>query len=482
MRARRVSKFLAVMLASSCADATDPGRGTPGIRFLAGVGQADTVDAILPQALVVELRDTLGYLKSGEIVRFQGVPDGQALGVASLSGEFSSLVAETTHADGQVAVLVRLGVRAGTALLQVSVPIYGWVDTAEFTVGVGGPAAVLLQPLDTAIMAGDSFPLRAWVADRHANPRPDPVTYLSFDTTATVEATGLVTGRVPGTARFVARAAGMSSDTSRVRVGPEGTIVASTAGGVAVVNLDGSGYRALPIANARYGNQYPSWLADTAIAASDGAGDYARLVRVSLSGLVQYLVPSGDTLVVEVWPQAAHDASWIYFSALAAGYTSNEITVWRVHPDGSSLERVSPPIGNGESDTYPSPSPDGSRLAVATTRFGGFKLAVIDLASGQLVGLGVPGVAPRWAPAGDTIAYVAGPGWTEIWLVDASGGGARRVTAQGRAYELGLDWSPDRRWIIARAGAGLELVEVATGRIVSLPSLPFELWEPAWRR
>jgi hypothetical protein len=470
----------AVVLASACGDSTNPDTGTPGIRVVAGAGQADTVDATLSQALVVEVRDTAGHLRSGEVVRFQPQPDAQALSVALLTGEFSSFAADTTDADGQVDVLVRLGSRAGTALLQVSVPVFGFVDTATFSVNPGGPTTVLAEPSDTTISVGASFQLRAWVADRHVNPRPDAVTYQSFDAAASVAAAGMVTGEDAGIARIVARAAGLSSDTCRVRVQPGGTIAASVTSGVAVVNLDGSEYTVLPIATADYNGRYPSWLADTAIAAMDGQY-YAELVRVSLSGAVHYLVPATDVVVLEVWPQASRDASWIYFGGLVPGYNTGGISIWRVHPDGSGLERVSPPNADGRGDTYPSPSPDGTRVAVATTRSGSFTLAVIDVATKQLTDLGISGLAPRWAPASDTIAYMAGSGWSEIWVVDASGGGSRRISLPGRAYATGIDWSPDQRWIIAYGPDGLELVEVATGRVVSLPNLPGGLSQPAWK-
>jgi hypothetical protein len=45
-----------------------------------------------------------------------------------------------------------------------------------------------------------------------------------------------------------------------------------------------------------------------------------------------------------------------------------------------------------------------------------------------------------------------------------------------------MDWSPDGRWIIAVGGGGLELLEVATGRVVPLPHLPPGLVHPAWQR
>jgi hypothetical protein len=209
---------------------------------------------------------------------------------------------------------------------------------------------------------------------------------------------------------------------------------------------------------------------------------YARLVTVSTGGAVQYPIPTTETTVVfEVWPQAARDGSRIFFGGLVPGYSTSGVSVWRIKPNGDSLTRVSPPNIDGVSDTYPSPSPDGTTVAVATTRFGGFSLALIDVATSQLTNLGVAGIAPRWAPAGDSIAYLGGPSGSEIWLVNSSGSGARRVSPPGRGYQPGMDWSPDRKWIIARGAGGLELISVATGAALPLTTVTSDASQPAWK-
>lgn len=471
-------------LATSCSDSTSPGGGRQvvGIRIIAGSGVSDTVDAVLAQALVVEVRDTVGALAGGQVVRFAEVPDTLgALSVAPLAGQvFGSFVAETTTAQGQASVLVRFGAKVGPARLAVSVPAYGFSDTAGFTVLAGKPFRVLIRPSDTAIVVGAAFPLRTAVVDRYGNPRSAPVAYATLDTTVRVSTGGSVTGQTVGLGRIVASATGLLPDTARVSVLPVATIAASTTGGILIVNLDGSGSRSITVPTANYNGRFPSWLSATTIAAMDGQY-YARLLRVSTSGGVQYLVPTTDTTVVfEVWPQAARDGSWIFFAGLVPGYSTGGVSVWRIKPTGDSLTRVSPPNVDGVSDTYPSPSPDGSRVAVATTRSGDFTLALIDVATSQLTDLGIPGIAPRWAPAGDTIAYLGGGG-EQIWLVSANGSGARRVSQPGRYYVPGMDWSPDRRWIIARGSTSLELVEVATGNVIPLGGLPGDLSQPAWK-
>jgi hypothetical protein len=483
MRARAAcAAALTLALVLACGEGTSPSSGRTGIRLLAGSGQTDTVDAVLAGALVVEVRDTLGTLASGQVVRFEATADTlPVVGVADLASEdFAGFAAVTTNSQGQAAVLVRLGPKAGTARVGISVPVFGLADSARFTVRPGAPCSVNGEPADTTVGLGASFQLRARVADRHANALAGSVTYQALDSAVSVSAAGVVTAHAVGIGRILAMAAGVPSDTSHVGVVPTATIAASTSGGVMIVNLDGSGAQTLTVPNAAYNGRFPTWLSATSLAVMDGQ-HYGELLRVSTSGAVQYLVPATDTVVLEVWPQASRDGSWIYFGGLVPAYSTSGISVWRVQPSGAGLERVSPPNADGEGDTFPSPSPDGTRVAIATTRFGSFTLAVIDVATKQLTALGVWGQSPRWAPAGDSIAYLGGGSQSEVWLVNANGGGNRRVSPAGRGYALGIDWSPDRHWIIARGPASLELIEVATGRVLPLLGLPSDLSQPVWK-
>jgi hypothetical protein len=479
MWTRRCLSLVVVVAGAACGDPAGPDDHAPGLRFVAGTGQTDTVDAALPQAVTVEVRDSSGRALSGLVVRFE--PADTALEVATLTGGFADFAADTTDAEGRSGVLVRFGTRAGPAGLRASVPVYGWTEDTEFTVQPGAAVALQVEPSDTLVSVGATFALRASSEDRYGNARADAITYQSLDQAAGVSAAGGVTALSAGVARIVARVGTALSDTSRVDVVPTGTIAFSSPNGVGVVNLDGTGYRELTIPTADYQGRYPTWLGDTALVAMDGQ-HYGELVRVSLSGAVAYLVPGSDTVALEVWPEATRDGSWVYFGGLVPLYPTSGISLWRVHPDGTGLGRVSPPNAEYEADTFPSPSPDGTRVALATTRYGSFQLAVIELASGQFTPLaGVNGTAVRWSPVADTIAYLRWP-QEEIWVVAASGGGARRVSPADRYYQVGMDWSPDGRWIIAVGGGGPELLEVATGRVVLLPHLPPGLVHPAWQR
>jgi Tol biopolymer transport system component len=97
---------------------------------------------------------------------------------------------------------------------------------------------------------------------------------------------------------------------------------------------------------------------------------------------------------------------------------------------------------------YPRLSPDGSRIAVAAT---------VDLVTPPTPTL--PRGSGRWR-----LASVAAHGlpW-DIWLVNTDGSGLRQLTHM-LEDDPSVAWSPDGQWLAVQGGAGLTLVEVATGR------------------
>lgn len=473
-----------VLVAAACGDATGP-EGGEGLRLLTAE-QTDTALATLAQALVVEVRDSTGRPAAGITVRFDAlVTDTTSYASYSLelaplsSSEFRGFVAESTDADGRAVVLVRLGMRAGPAAALVSVPTLGYVDTAAFTVVPGAPAFVLLTPSDTALFVGGTFSLASLVMDRWGNGRPETPTSTALDPQLTVSSEGTVTAQAVGRAR-VAVTYGAASDTARVSVVPAGAFAASAEDGIVTVRLDGSQLQRFPL-TLPYNGAYPSWMPGGSTLVVERGPYQGRLALLTLaSGEFTDVVTGADSgLVDHAWPSATRDGSWIYF----AGVLSGSVAIWRVTPAGAELSRIGPVAQYYEVDSYPSPSPDGTRLAIYTLRSGvDPKLATLDVGSGAITSLGVRGVSPRWAPTSDRIAYVeedfvqtAG-----VWIINADGTGNTRLTPADRAYRLGLDWSPDEAWILASTPSGIDLINVATGVVLPLPFTAG--WhQPAWR-
>jgi len=103
-------------------------------------------------------------------------------------------------------------------------------------------------------------------------------------------------------------------------------------------------------------------------------------------------------------------------------------------------------IASSHRDTSPTYSPDGSRIAFISDRFGSPDVYVCNRDGGNRIRLtyleDAVADSPRWSPDGTKIAFEAVSELSEIHIVSALGGEARRLT-EG-AYPR---WSPDGKWI-----------------------------------
>jgi eukaryotic-like serine/threonine-protein kinase len=129
----------------------------------------------------------------------------------------------------------------------------------------------------------------------------------------------------------------------------------------------------------------------------------------------------------------------------------SNINVWRVAAwpgAGRTPERW---ITSTRTNTSPAVSPDGSRIAVSSTRSGTSQIWVTDASGGNpksITSFFGPTVGtPRWSPDGSQIALDARvDGNPDIWVVSASGGEPRRLTTES-SEDIVPDWSPDGKWI-----------------------------------
>lgn len=77
-------------------------------------------------------------------------------------------------------------------------------------------------------------------------------------------------------------------------------------------------------------------------------------------------------------------------------------------------------------------------------------------------------LAPRghtaaWSLDGTRLAFLNNG---DVWVMNADGAGTRALT-QGPHYDLGLSWSPDGKWIVARE-ALIDLVDAQAGGFLRL--------------
>jgi len=492
---RRAHLGLALLFAAACAADPAPGPGSPepAVVVVSGGGVVDTIQSSPTAPLVVEVRDSAGTPVAGITVRFASdtsLHAHTALIPVTPPFFFANSLDVVTDGAGRASVRLRLGVRAGTAVVKVNAPALG--AATEDTITVLRGARTKLQAADTAVFIGATGQLAAAVVDRWGNAYPDVVAYTGTSVAASVSATGLVHGTSFGSALFAATS-GPFAATLRVAVVPRGTIAVRQwhpQVGIALVDLDLSDYRFLrtstntpPCNGCAPPFTVPRWSPDGArIAFSAGYdngfnSDPARVTTIDASGGLRMQLPP-TAFARSTDAGYSKDAAWIYFAGMAPGETWYRL--WRVRPDGTGAEQLDAGTGLFGHQRRPDASPDGTLLVYAESDQnlpGGPRLRIRNLGTGAVTALDLVGSTPRWSPAGDRIAYWGD--YEQLHVVAPDGTGDRLLT--GGNFAPAFDWSPDGKYIVAErtnSGVGIAVIEVATGTTVVLPTL--YIGEPSW--
>jgi hypothetical protein len=478
----RVHLLLGALLVSvACSGGgTEPSRLTPGLHFVSGNGVSDTIGAVLTQALVVEVRDQNGQVVSGVVVRFESISATPGYGAwETLVGGLDQptrgiFTSDTTDSRGQAMAIVQLGNRAGVARTAILAPVYGFVDTAEFTARPGNAARITVNVRDTVAAVGAAYPLGAAASDRFGNPRPtDVVTYTPTSNVVSVDATGGLKALAFGRGTVTIHA-GTFTDTAWISVVPDLTLAVVSgrpSRAVGTIKLDGSQFTSLSTTNDAV--LMPRWSrTGTRIAFYEGdPNSNARVHTMDLQGNRSPLLsPQPTDPRAEFFPRYSADGQWVYFTGLSA--TSYTWNVWRAHVDGSGAEMIasSPDAIYREA----SPSPDGTRVAFTA----GSVISTIDLSTHAITSLNVAGDFPEYSPDGTKILFLAGSGdGKQLAVMNADGSNVR--TLAGRTYGLysSPSWSSDGKWIVlggtsfVGTGSIPDLVNAATFEVIPLTTL-----------
>lgn len=455
-------------VAASCSDSSGPDSSS-GIRLISGYGVSDTVDAQLSQALVVEVHDSTGQLPpKGTVVRFNAVASAgyyyEAL-VMPLTGQYPTNFATAETDDiGRAAVIVKLGVKAGTAHVAISVPTLNAQDTAEYTILPGKAASALVTPLDTTLYAGHSYTLRGGVVDRYGNARTDPTTWSISGPGASVTAAGVVTASAVG--RYTisgTTAAGTATGHMSVvpqmrlagwRTSPDSRIVSA--------ELDGSDQKVLaPVVDGGIG-AHPAWMPDGTIIYTYYDLTYQALRTVGDDGVVkQFFTTTPATVTHQADPAPSRTGGWVYFAAFDSNCaSSSHYCLYRAKTDASLPQLLGTMVGTTATTRQPAPSPDGSLVAyVIGEWYETPQIRVLDVAATSVSSWSINGTYPSWSPDGTKIAFISSS--STLNLIDANGANAHALTPAAHSYTGPIGWSPDGQWIIARGPGLLELVRVS---------------------
>lgn len=134
-------------------------------------------------------------------------------------------------------------------------------------------------------------------------------------------------------------------------------------------------------------------------------------------------------------------------------------------------------------------SPAGNAVAATLSKDGNPEIYLLDPGSGQpqkrLTDSWGIDTSPTWSPDASQIAFVSDRhGSPQIWVMSASGGGARRLTFQGD-YNTTPEWSPRGDKIVFTARDERNVfdiftVEVGSGKIQRITQNQGNNEEPTW--
>ena len=373
---------------------------------------------------------------------------------------------------------------------------------------VSGPrqpaAGIGALPADTTLLVGSSYTLTVFPVDDTGN----RLSALESGVTGVSSEPGIA--QVLGTrvdALSPGRAAiDLTSPNGSVQVHvsvvPDGVLAMAApawpANGIpALTTTDGVSVQAV---TAAAGLSCPAWHPD---------GE--RLLFEGLS----IVTPAGDLSPVPLDRQDliagcgrfSADGEWIYFDGRLDSDPADVSEVWRVRPDGTSLEQIT--FSDGTPAWGASSSPDGSRIAYSVGRHGyavPVTLVVLDLASGvadtiirveQYSSGNRNGVRAVWSPTGEWIAYTHFAGddsyrhegrshilLDRIALIRPDGSGNHDLLdARVRAND-GASWSPDGEWVVAAGDEHhprVKVYNIADPRAVPLNRSSEGFRQPVWR-
>jgi len=479
-----------------------PGETPPSaaLFILAGAGVTDTVDAEPDSVLRIGVRGADGKPAANTRVEVEGKGFGveREVLVAPVGGSFYYYTSAFTDSRGIAEFRVKMGTRAGPGRVVVNAPVHSLWGEASYTVAPGNVGQVRSLPADTAVLIGGRAPLRLATYDRHGNARSDAVALSVAGGPATVEGIDVVAGSSIGMVTAVATAGGFS-DTSVVRVVPQGTFAAPArayqfdqTGGIYIFSLDGSNLRRVYSTMTGPGTApelAAVWLSPTKLVYHDERfAPYEKQLHVLdlATGASTRFLPPADRLEVESFPRVSHDGSWVYFT----GGTHSTYHIHRARPDGSEAERIE---AAGEfiirNDWGADPSPDGTRIAFVRggSGFNDEYLNLMDLATRRVTELDVLGVSPRWSPDGTRIVYAGKStnfGARVPAIMNADGTGARILSETSVWRDI--NWSPDGKYIIFSSPTinDVVIIDVATGAEVVVrmrgiePAISSPVWQP----
>ena len=190
------------------------------------------------------------------------------------------------------------------------------------------------------------------------------------------------------------------------------------------------------VANYKGNNSAPAWSPDgskLAIVLTYGANSQIYTIDSNGGNLKQIT----KSTAIDTEPAFSRDGNWIYFSSDRGGKPQ----IYRVPVGGGDASRVT---FEGAYNVSPRFSPDGKSLVYIRNDGGRFKVALQDLASGQvqLLSEGSQDESPSFAPNGRVILYATKLGGRGGLAAVSSDGKVRQRLSESRGDVREPAWGP----------------------------------------
>jgi Tol biopolymer transport system component len=342
--------------------------------------------------------------------------------------------------------------------------------SAQVSFTTGGAAtkvaAVSISPSRLLIMAGVQWQMFAQPVDESGNPLSVSCTFsTSLSGVAAISTGGLLSALTPGVALIHATCDGITGEDT-VTVIPAVALAGRLAftggsGGIDVVNLDGSGLRALTPGYSLTGGYYDygaEWSPDgNRVAFARYDGFYGAAIHVvGADGInLRSLSPPGSYDADPTW---SPDGSRIAFENRADNQSGGHIFV--MNADGSNRIQLT---SNLQPNWQPAWSPNGTQIAYTTfaesdagSQVGIYLINADGTGRTRLTPDSVPGMEAAWSPDGKQVAFTAYAGaGTELFIINADGSGLVQLTTGLGGAGLPA-WSPDGEMIAFNVFSGCD--------------------------
>jgi TolB protein len=162
----------------------------------------------------------------------------------------------------------------------------------------------------------------------------------------------------------------------------------------------------------------------------------------------------------------------------------SETQIWTINPDGTDARQLTT---EGWSNTQPSWSPDGSKIVFVSNRGPGPRVWAMDADGSNQVPLTddvLYAMGPVWSPDGTKIAFARYVDNYDIWVMDADGTDQVNVT-QDPAEDLWPSWRPGTTTLAFQSNrdgnSEIYAIDAGGGGLANLTNTPaVGEYEPDW--